>query len=220
VIRLRRSPVPDDVRVWLAERAARLRELLDRGEEPTDALLSSYRHPPLKAHLVAETHGKCAYCESKITHVYYGDVEHIRPKDTFPRERLDPHNLTLSCAWCNNAKGEFWDSDTPLLNPYEDDPSQEILAFGFMIARRPGHNRARLTIKHLDLNRTALMERRKERIELLQPLADQYVEAVDGPTKDLLRAELCRHASDDGEYAMIVRAYLEAVCSLRAGAAD
>lgn len=220
MIRLRRSPIPDDLRVWLAERAARLCELLDRGGEPTEALLGSYRHPPLKAHLFAETHGKCAYCESKITHVYYGDVEHIRPKDAFPRERLDPHNLTLACALCNNAKGEFWDSDTPLLNPYEDDPNQEILALGFMIARRPGHNRARLTIEHLKLNRTALMERRKERIESLQALADQYVQVDDGPMKDLLRTELRRHASDDGEYAMIVRSFLEAACGLRPEPAD
>jgi uncharacterized protein (TIGR02646 family) len=171
-------------------------------------------------HLVAEVHGKCAYCESKVTHVYFGDVEHIRPKTVFPAERLDLENLTLSCAQCNNAKGEFWDANTPLLNPFEDHPNQEVLALGFMIARRPGRSRARLTIERLGLNRPALLERRKERIEALQALADQYVQEPDGPIKDLLRTELRRHATDDGEYAMIVRAYLEAACDLRHEPAD
>ncbi len=215
MIRLRRSAVPNNLRDWLAEHACRLLECLDTGNPPPQALLDSYRYAPLKDHLVAEAHGKCVYCESKITHVYYGDIEHIKPKSAFPRERLNLENLTLACALCNNAKGDFWDANTPLLNPFEDDPTKEFLALGFMIGRRPGHNRARLTIEQLGLNRPALLERRKERIESLQALADQYAQEPDGAIRELLRTELRRHAKDDGEYAMIVRAYLEAACGLR-----
>jgi hypothetical protein len=166
----------------------------------------------LKAHLVIEANGKCIYCESKVTHVYFGDIEHIRPKAKFPEERLDPENLGLACALCNNAKGEFWDEATPLLNPYADDPGEELIALGFLVTRRPGRNRARITVELLRLNRPALLERRKERIELLQPLADQFMEEPPGPIKDLLRGELCRQAGNDQEYAMIVRAYLKAAC--------
>jgi uncharacterized protein (TIGR02646 family) len=215
VIHLQRSPVPGELQIWLAERAARLRDFLSRGEAPPQALLDSYRHPPLKAHLVAEAHGKCVYCESKITHVYFGDVEHIKPKSVFPAERLDLANLTLACAQCNNAKSEFWNENTPLLNPYVDEPNHEFLIFGFIITHRPGLRRGRLTIEQLGLNRPALLERRKERIELLQALADQYVREPDGPIKEILRTELRRHATDDGEYARIVRTYLEAACGLR-----
>lgn len=215
MIKVTRRAVPEDLLTWITERAARLRNHLQAGEVPSDALLNSYRHPPLKDLLIAEVHGKCVYCESKITHVYFGDIEHIKPKSIFPLERLDLENLTLACAQCNNAKGEFWDANLPLLNPYQDDPSEEVMALGFMVIRRPGHDRARLTVERLGLNRLALLERRKERIELLQTLADQYAVTADGPIKDLLRTELLRNADDDREYAMIVRTYLEAACDLR-----
>src|ERR1700681_4601659 len=54
------------------------------------------------------------------------------------RVHLDPNNLALACALCNNTKAEFWDEATPLINPYSDDPDQEILALGYLITRRPG----------------------------------------------------------------------------------
>jgi uncharacterized protein (TIGR02646 family) len=215
MIKLTRMAVPNVLRTRVEQRAARLREILRAGNDPPQALLDSYRDPELKAHLVAEAHGKCAYCESKITHVYFGDIEHIKPKSRFPAESLDPENLVLACALCNNSKGDFWEEATPLLNPYSDEPNQEMLALGYLIARRPGRNRARLTIEQLALNRQALLERRKERIELLQSLADQFMLEPPGRVKDLLRSELCRQATDEGEYAMIVRAYLEAACDLR-----
>jgi uncharacterized protein (TIGR02646 family) len=215
MIKLVRWELTEELAARTTERAARLRQYLEDGEDPPPALLNSYRDPELKQHLVAEAHGKCVYCESKITHVYFGDIEHMRPKSAFPAERLDVNNLALACALCNNAKGEFWDETTPWLDPYTDDPRHELLALGYIVARRPGRDRARLTVDKLQLNRPALVERRKERVELLQSLADQYVQAPTGPVKDLLRAELCRHASDSGEYAFIVRSYLEAACSLQ-----
>lgn len=214
MIRLRRNPIPPALEDWLRERATRLRECLDRNDVPAQALLDAYKHPPLKAHLVQEAHGKCIYCESKITHVYFGDIEHIRPKSKFPNERLNLENLSLACARCNNAKAEFWNDDVPLLNPYQDEPKDEIFVFGFLIAHVPGRNRARLTISRLDLNRPELVERRKERFESLQPLADQYAQAPEGPLRNLLRSELLRQAADDREYIAVVRAYLEA-CGLQ-----
>jgi uncharacterized protein (TIGR02646 family) len=215
MIRLAREELREELLARMRERAARLRQHLDAGEEPPQALLNSYRDPELKQHLVEEAHGKCVYCESKITHVYFGDVEHMKPKSAFPAERLDVTNLALACALCNNAKGDFWDDTAPFLNPYTDDPKEELLALGYIIARRPGHDRARLTIERLGLNRPALVERRKERVELLQALADQYMQTPPGSIRDLLRAELCRHAADTGEYALIVRSYLEAACNLQ-----
>ncbi len=212
MIKLARLTLNDALRARTTERAARLRQYLDAGEDPPEALLNSYRDPELKQHLVEEAHGKCVYCESKITHVYFGDVEHMKPKTLFPAERLDVTNLALACAMCNNAKGNFWDNGIPFLDPYADEPIEELLALGFIVAHRPGRQRARLTIAKLDLNRLALVERRKERVELLQALADQYVQAPIGPIKDLLRAELCQHADSSGEYAFIVRSYLRAAC--------
>ena len=57
---------------------------------------------------------ECAFCESKIGHVAYGDVEHFRPKAGFRQRPTDPltkpgyywlayewANLLLSCQICN-----------------------------------------------------------------------------------------------------------------------
>lgn len=41
---------------------------------------SIYGHRTVKQTLIAAQHGKCAFCESKLRHVAYGDVEHFRPK--------------------------------------------------------------------------------------------------------------------------------------------
>lgn len=218
MIRLRRLQVPETLERWLSDRGAQLRQIIERGEEPPQALLDSYRHPDVKAHLTREVFGKCAYCESKISHVYYGDVEHIKPKSLFRIEQLDIRNLTFVCARCNGSKGDFWNEVTPLLNPFQDDPAAELLAIGFMVGRRPGRSvRGRLTIQQLDLNRAALLERRREHIESLQALADQFMGEPEGPVKALLRAELESHGAASGEYAMIVRAYLTAACNLTVG---
>lgn len=215
MILLYRQPLEPTLAARVADRAQRLRNHLEAEEDPPSSLLNQYRDPELKQHLLVEAHGKCVYCESKITHVYFGDVEHMRPKSRFPAAMLDVENLAIACAKCNNAKGEFWDDEVALLNPYTDDPNTELLALGYLVARRPGKDRARLTIERLDLNRQALLERRRERIELLQPLADQYAHAPGGAIKELLKAELCRNAANSGEYVLIVRAYLEAACGLR-----
>jgi uncharacterized protein (TIGR02646 family) len=109
MIRLIRADLPPELRTRMEDRAARLRQMLEAGEAPPESLLNSYREPELKAHLVAEAHGKCLYCESKVTHIYFGDIEHIKPKARFPHERLDRENLALACALCNHAKADFWE---------------------------------------------------------------------------------------------------------------
>jgi len=58
-------------------------------------------------------HGKCAYCESKITAIYNGDIEHFRPKGKI--QTANPSrpgyfwlasewkNLLLACPFCNQT---------------------------------------------------------------------------------------------------------------------
>jgi len=68
----------------------------------------------VKQALLTLQHGKCAFCEAKITHIAFGDVEHYRPKGGFRQRRkgalklpgyywlaYDWHNLLVSCAVCN-----------------------------------------------------------------------------------------------------------------------
>lgn len=208
MIRIERKPVPATVREWLEPRSAELQQLVAAGADIPTRLSTAFREPRVKSHFVLETYGKCAYCESKITQVYWGDIEHIKPQARFPQEALSPINLTLACAPCNNAKGAYWDDDLAIVDPYTDEPSEFLFAFGYFVQWRLGSPRGRATVARLMLNRAALLERRKERIEMIAPLADQYATAPEGALKEVLRSELVRHIGPDSEYAMVVRAFL------------
>ena len=86
-----------------------------------------YAHDDVKTSLRRAQHGKCAFCESQITHISYGDVEHFRPKGAFRQGEAEPlerpgyywlayewTNLLFSCQLCNqrHKKNEF-----PLSSP-------------------------------------------------------------------------------------------------------
>jgi hypothetical protein len=49
-----------------------------------------YRSKSVKKALQGAQHGKCALCESKVTHIAYGDVEHFRPKAAYRQSPDDP----------------------------------------------------------------------------------------------------------------------------------
>ncbi|MYN67404.1 MAG: hypothetical protein F4X11_20650 [Acidobacteria bacterium] len=54
-----------------------------------------------KTHLKAESHGKCAYCESDTSTVAYGDVEHFRPQSVYWWLAYCYDNFSYSCQLCN-----------------------------------------------------------------------------------------------------------------------
>jgi hypothetical protein len=68
-------------------------------------------------------YGKCAYCESQITVVTYGAIEHFYPKARYPDKTFEWSNLLLSCDVCNDAghKGDDFPLDANgqpvLINP-------------------------------------------------------------------------------------------------------
>ena len=73
-------------------------------------------------------HGKCAYCESKITVVTYGSIEHFRPKSIYPELTFEWNNLLLSCDICNDIghKGNQFSLDING-NPLLLDPTDEVI---------------------------------------------------------------------------------------------
>lgn len=86
-----------------------------------------YAHHDVKTTLSVAQHGKCAFCEAKITHVSYGHIEHYRPKAGCKQSKKDKlhkpgyfwlaytwENLLFSCELCNSRhKGNLF----PLANP-------------------------------------------------------------------------------------------------------
>ncbi|MEW5818376.1 MAG: retron system putative HNH endonuclease, partial [Spirochaetota bacterium] len=129
MIKILRSEEPD----VLKNNARKWRdELIEaKTEKEKKRAEKRYNHRQVKNSLEAMFHSKCAYCESKITHVDYGEIEHFRPKSLFPEETFNWNNLFLSCGICNGAqhKGDKFpgaDQGGPLVNPCDDEPVEHL----------------------------------------------------------------------------------------------
>lgn len=86
-----------------------------------------YGHEDVKSALIDLQKKCCCFCESRITHISSGDVEHFRPKNGYSQDQndlfhkpgyfwlaYDWSNLFLSCEQCNRRfKKNFF----PLKNP-------------------------------------------------------------------------------------------------------
>ncbi|MDO9230044.1 MAG: retron system putative HNH endonuclease [Syntrophales bacterium] len=197
--------------------------ILERNKQPwTDALLRAstvagkrkvegkYKHPSIKDVLVAMFHGKCAYCESKISHIAYGHIEHFKPKSTFPELTFEWTNLLLSCPICNGpeCKGDCFpvvSEGGPLINPCDDTPAEHfefVFDTAAKLASVIGKTiRGQTTEKILGLNRVDLREYRSKVVMTLYALS---VYAATDPAAQALLEEACR---DDGEYAAFIRSF-------------
>ena len=188
-------------------------DCLKKGNTPSDTIKNRYKHPEIKKALKAETHEKCAYCESKITHIDYGDVEHILPKNKNARPDLyvDWDNLTFTCTRCNrDGKKDYFNPKAPLINPYVDDPDNYFkFVSNFIHPKNTGNpNIAQITIDTIKLNRLELAERRKEVIEEVRNLLLAWNTAADSIVKATLHHTLQEYCNPDKEYSAFVRHFL------------
>lgn len=169
------------------------------------ALTADYKHPDNKAALRAASHDKCMYCESKVSHVYYGDVEHIRPRARFPHLECEWTNLGFVCARCNGAKRDKWSEETAFINPYDEDPEEHLAALGAFIYQRNGSERGEYTWRELELNRPDLLECREARIGELRTLIDKIRRTGDGTLRGLVQQELQAAIADSNPYTLVCR---------------
>ncbi len=175
----------------------KLRRAFDRGTRTVAFDREVYGHEQVKTALREAQHGKCAFCESQVAHVAYGDVEHFRPKGGFRQREAGPlerpgyywlayswENLLFACQVCNQRHKR---SHFPLLNPkkrarhhrhaVEDerpafiDPAGEDPAASLSFREEvpfPKNKRGAATIEALGLKRGPLNEKRKDRLEELR----------------------------------------------------
>ena len=186
-------------------------QCLSSGQKPSEAIAAKYKDPTIKAALEQETHGKCAYCESKIKHITYGDIEHILPKnkDARPDLYVDWNNLTLACEQCNRSgKRTYYQPKLPLINPYIDDPDQHFNDIGPLIMPKLGDDRAFVTKNILQLNRAALVERRTEQITLIEPLLISWAKEQNDIIKEVLEQQLHDMYAEEKEFSSTIKAYL------------
>jgi uncharacterized protein (TIGR02646 family) len=193
--------------------------VLARGEKPTKTMKERYRHKDIKAALVGETHGKCAYCESKVTHIAHGDIEHIIPKSKVPAKAYEWENLTLACDICNGNKGDYYSDDPAqsqddLVDPYNDAPADHFLFMREVVSPRPDSMRGFATEAVLKLSRGELLEKRRERMAFLDGLVRAYSLADERYKPILLNDLQTNHLKAEAEYAASSNAYIEHLKSI------
>ena len=189
-----------------------MRRLYRPGCPNPAALKTNYKHPENKDALQSASHGKCMYCESQVAHIYYGDVEHIRPKavDMYPELKFEWSNLGYCCPRCNGAKNNKFDDKCPLIDPYSEDPDVHLLAFGPVVRHKSGSERGALTILTVDLNRPELIEKRGIRITELQSSIDACYRTSSVAVRDVLLKALEQESDASKEFSMFAAALIEA----------
>ncbi|HEY0614063.1 MAG TPA: HNH endonuclease signature motif containing protein [Candidatus Elarobacter sp.] len=193
---------------WLAQRRVAYRRAREAGE-PTKHFLPMYREDRVKAAIMAETFGKCAYCESKYVTVTWGDVEHILPRAADPERQLDYENLTLACSICNNAKSDKEYADgMGLVNPYSDLPEQYLTVSDHLLRpalKAAAFVRGKRTIDDVKLNRPGLLEARRRFVDRCFEAMFEHENAPNQPLKDYAREKIDDMQAPAAEYSAVAR---------------
>jgi len=212
MIRVRRLDEPTSLGRWKGRWQRALGAATTERENAR--AISKYRHKEIKKTLVEMFHGKCAYCESKIRHVDYGDIEHFRPKSKpeFRNLVFEWENLFLACSVCNGPsfKGDRFPEAAeggPPVNPCDDRP-EEHLEFVFDTVTKLATVasktvRGKTTVDLFGLNRSELREHRSRIIEKLFALS-RFARTDPAARKLLEQAQ-----EDAEEYAAFARSLPE-----------
>ena len=246
---------PEPAPMILRERGTALtRQLCSRVEagEPPSFDRDVYGAGEVKLALRAAQHDKCCFCESKLGHAQFGDVEHFRPKastqqspDALPTTgyywvAYAWGNLYLSCEVCNRrhkrslfplanperrASSHYQaaqlEAEQPLfIDPGREDPTAFIEFRREYAAPVGGSVRGSASLDALQLNRPALVERRRERRQLLRVCViviakELRSELSEADQRDVLLVlqTLVTAATDNGEYSSMSRSLLRRVDS-------
>lgn len=202
---------------WTNDLLATIEQHNQGGNKPPDTLWNKYNKPYVKNTLKDMFHDKCAYCESKITHVAYPHIEHYRPKKKYPQYTFEWQNLLLACSICNGKahKGDRFpledgDENKPfLLNPCEDDPAQHLLFEQAWIVFLS--ERGRQTRNLLGLNRDDLFDRRRNLlrdIDYIRRSVEDYERDGDETMAQAGRDLLNEKVMAESEYTAMVRQFM------------
>ena len=126
------------------------------------SIWNRYRHNEVKQELQKMYGELCCYCEQRIGHVAFGNIEHRQPKSVFPELTFDWNNLHLACPVCNTAKKDKWNSTHPILDAAVDlDINSKHLSYKvtrLSVERSALSDCGATTINHTSLNRPVLAD--------------------------------------------------------------
>lgn len=138
----------------------------------------------LKSFIVEKEQCKyCAYCERTIYELSESHIEHIKPRDKFPKSFQEYNNIIVSCNnkhTCGMKKGKDYNEE--FIHPVLENPDEYLdfnLANGeitpkFTQGETLNYKRAKYTIEILNLNDYKLKEARKTLIDSLEVYKEHY----------------------------------------------
>lgn len=172
---------------------------------------NDYKHPKNKEALKNASYDKCMYCESKISHIDFAHVEHIKPKSQgkFPHLEFDWNNHGYACPKCNNAKSDKYFNGCEFINPYDENPSEYLIPMGAFLFHKQGSERGEITINEIELNRVDLVEKRTNRISDIRKAIDSCFRTSNPALKSLALAALKEEANEDKEYSIFIKALFD-----------
>jgi len=167
-----------------------------------DAAFNKYKQKQVKNSLLIMFSSKCAYCESHISHIGFGNIEHYQPKSKFPDLCFNWDNLLLGCEICNSVvfKGQKFPEDNdggPFVNPVKENPDD---FFDFEYDKDTGtanvipkNERAKTTEKGLGLNRPELVIHRSS---IVRKMVFAALKAKDGDDAGIEEIRKCCRKED------------------------
>lgn len=154
---------------------------------------------------------KCAFCESKITHVDYGQIEHFKPKSLYPDLCFEWNNFLLSCSICNGKsnKGDKFPlvaDGGPFINPTTENPD-DFFRFEYDDVLKkfilfPKNQRAKTMLSIIKLNREDLAEYRTNQLFKIIFIIEKILEK----DPNLLQEFKNQFTGDEQEYLAFIRA--------------
>jgi hypothetical protein len=115
------------------------------------------------------------YAVVELIHIVLGNYGRLMLKYQYIKEQL-------RCDVCNTCKGV----KEGLFDPYEASPGDVFRFRGPMMLAVPTSEVGRATLVTLDLNRTALLEKRREKIDELELRLIEILKAKDEAARKLL----------------------------------
>lgn len=206
----------------------------DAGQKKFDFDSNVYAHKTVKAALRKAQHDKCCFCESKLTHISYGDVEHFRPKGGVRQKSGDAlgrpgyywlayewSNLFLSCQLCNQRykanlfplkkpanRAKSHDDNVATEEPKFIDPSEDV---GRYISFREDvifavddNSRGKATIKALGLARVELNDMRRDCYDILEVVYQVANQTPPLPESEKAKKLIAKSIKSSSQYASMI----------------
>lgn len=160
-----------------------------------------------KIQLLEVAHGKCMYCETKVSDGP-AELEHILPKSRYPRLAYEWSNWGVACKWCNTRKSShIFNEETPVLNPYEDD-IEENLSFSPMGPVGKTELGVWVVDQILNNNRAPMLSERNDHVNSCSELLD-VAEGLPAENRAPLVELVRRRSVESGRFSRYVRSLLE-----------